>query len=111
MPLFQGVLRAVSWHEREEFLSPAYENVADMQNALGVCAWVDPRMRPYHGRPFQVLHAERFREAIATAITDPQVRDLVDRNLWIGAIDQFSDNVDVISDPERYARLRALYEP
>ncbi len=107
---FQRVLQAESWREREEHLAPAYEIVAGMHNALGITEWVDPRTRPYHGRPFQVLHAERFAEATAAAITDPDLRALIDCAGLIGAIDQISDNVDAISDPERFPRLRTLYE-
>jgi hypothetical protein len=111
LPLFQGALRAETWREREDFLASAYEIVAGMHNALGVTASVDPRTRPYHGRPFQVLHAERFCEAITAAITDPDMRALVDRAGLIGSIDQISDNVDAMSDPERYPKFRTLYEP
>lgn len=78
-----------------------------MQNALGVAPSVDPRTRPYHGRPFQVLHAERFCEAIADAITDLEVRGIVDRVGLVGAIDQVSDNVDAINIPRR---LHGLYD-
>jgi hypothetical protein len=106
---FQRVLQAESWRDREDHLAPAYEIVAGMHNALGITEWVDPRTRPYHSRPFQVLHAERFCEAIAAAIENPEVRAIVDRNIWVGAVDQFSDNVDVISDPERFSKLRVLY--
>lgn len=110
LPLLQRALQAESWREREEHLAPAHEIVAGMHNALGITAWVDPRTRPYHGRPFQVLHAERFAEATAAAITDPDLRALIDRAGLIGAIDQISDNVDAISDPERFPKLRPLYE-
>jgi Domain of unknown function (DUF4037) len=107
--LFQGVLGARSWREREAHLSPAYELVAAMHNALGVMPPVDPTVRPYHGRPFQVLHAERFADTTAAAITDPEVRAIISRAGLIGSVDQISDNVDFNSWPERYVKLRALY--
>jgi hypothetical protein len=111
MPLFKGALAARSWHEREAHLSPAYEMVAEMHNVLDVMPPVDPTVRPYHGRPFQVLHAERFAEATAMAIGDPEVRAIIDRAGLIGSVDQISDNVGVNSDPQRYVTLRALYAP
>jgi hypothetical protein len=42
-------------------------------------------------------------------IEDSQVRGIVKRAGLIGSADQVSDNVDVVSNPERVAKLRALY--
>jgi hypothetical protein len=110
LPLFRDALRAETWREREEFLAPAYELVAGMHNALGITAPIDPRPRPYHERPFRVLHAERFAAPTAAAIADPAVRAIVERAGLIGSLDQVSDNTGVVSDPAIAARLRALYE-
>ena len=109
LPLFQGALRAVTWREREDFLGPAYEIVAGIHNDLGITAPIDPRTRLYHSRPFRVLHAERFAESTAAAIAEPAIRAIVERAGLIGSIDQISDNVGVVSDPEVAVRLRALY--
>ena len=110
-PLFAGVLGARSWHEREAHLSQVYELVAQMHNDLDIMPPVDPTVRLYYGRPFQVLHAERFADATAVAIKDPDVRAIIDRTGLIGSVDQVSDNVGVNSSPERFAKLRALYMP
>ena len=110
MPLIPEVLRAASWRERDAALAPAYELVAGLHNALGITVPVDPHVRFYHGgRPFQVIHAERFAEVLVATIEDPEVRAIVQRAGLIGSADQISDNVDVISNPERVAKLRALY--
>ena len=110
IPLFQQALRAVSWQERDAALAPAYELVAGLHNELGITEQIDPRVRFYHGgRPFQVIHGERFADAIVATIQDPQVRAIVDRAGLIGSVDQVSDNVDVVSNPERVTKLRALY--
>jgi hypothetical protein len=111
VPLFQDVLGARTWHEREAHLSDAYEVVAEMHNALDLMPPVDPTTRLYYGRPFQVLHAERFANAAVAAIVDPGVRAIIDRTGLIGSVDQISDNVDVNSSPPHYVKLRALYEP
>jgi hypothetical protein len=107
--LFARVLGAESWPEREAALSPAYEFVAAMHNALGVTPALDPRVRPYHGRPFQVLFAERFADATAAAIEDQEVRAIVERAGLIGSLDQVSDEVDTLFRPERVTALRSLY--
>lgn len=108
-PLLAGALAARTWQEREAHLVPAYETVAGMHNALGIAPPVDPRTRPFHGRPFRVLHAERFRDATASAITNPAVRAIIDRAGLIGGIDQISDNVDLKGDAALRSRLRALF--
>ena len=53
-----------------------------------------PDTRPYHDRPFQVLHAERFSQALLDGISDPGLRDLP----LTGAVDQFADNTDLLGD-------------
>jgi Domain of unknown function (DUF4037) len=110
MPHFQEVLRAASWQERDAALAPAYELVAGLHNELGITEPVDPHVRFYHGgRPFQVIHGERFAEATVATIEDPDVQAIVQRAGLVGSADQVSDNVDVVSNPERVAKLRALY--
>jgi len=110
MPHFRKLLRAASWQERDVALALVYELVAGLHNELEITEPVDPQVRYYHGgRPFQVIHGERFAEALLATIEDPQVRAIVQRAGLIGSADQVSDNVDVVSDPERVAKLRALY--
>jgi len=95
-PDLTAALTAADWHTREHHLVRAYEAVAAAHNELGLTAPVDPATRPYHTRPFQVLHAERFTAALTARITDPAIRSLP----VIGAVDQFVDSTDVLSDPE-----------
>jgi hypothetical protein len=111
IPRFQEVLRAESWQKRDAALAPAYELIAGLHNELGITEPVDPQVRFYHGgRPFQVIHGERFAEATVATIEDPEVQAIVQRAGLIGSADQISDNVDVVSNPERVAKLRALYD-
>ncbi|MGH2532913.1 MAG: DUF4037 domain-containing protein [Thermomicrobiales bacterium] len=46
-PLLTNALRATSWQERERHLSPAYEHVAEMHNALAITPPLDPTVRPF----------------------------------------------------------------
>ncbi|MFI6653870.1 DUF4037 domain-containing protein [Streptomyces sp. NPDC050529] len=94
-PVLTAVLAATDWHTREHHLARAYEAVAATHNQLGLSDPVDPDTRPYHTRPFQVLHAERFTAALSTRITDPDISSLP----TIGAVDQFVDSTDVLSHP------------
>lgn len=92
VPDLLPVLAATDWHERERHLARAYETVAERHNALGLTDPVDPTTRPYHDRPFQVLHAERFADALRATITDPEIAALG----WRGAVDQHVDNTDAL---------------
>jgi hypothetical protein len=102
----EGALAAASWKEREARLSRAYEAVARMHNALGVTPQLETGVTPFHGRPYLVLHAERFAAALENALADPRVRSLP---RGVGSADQITDNTDVLARPEVYGRLRALY--
>lgn len=101
------VLRADSWQERETHLSVAYASVARMHNALALTPLLDPAVSPFHGRPFRVLHAERFAEALHAAIHSREVRALPQ---YLGGIDQFVDSTDVLSSPHKAAQIKALYD-
>jgi hypothetical protein len=63
---------------------------------------VDPAPRGFHDRPYRVVGGARFATALLAGITD---RDLRNRPM-IGAVDQFVDSTDVLSDVRR-ARLAA----
>jgi len=95
-PVLTAALTAPDWRTREHHLARAYEAVATAHNQLGLTDPVDPATRPYHSRPFQVLHAERFTTALTTRITDPAISSLP----TIGTVDQFVDSTDVLSDPK-----------
>lgn len=95
-PVLTAALAATDWHTREHHLTCTYEAIAVMHNQLGLTEPVDPTTRPYHGRPFQVLHAERFTEALIARITDPAIGSLP----TIGTVDQFIDSTDVLNRPE-----------
>ncbi|MFC8226558.1 DUF4037 domain-containing protein [Streptomyces sp. NPDC057287] len=93
--VLRGALAAADHHAREAHLCAAYEAVASLQNATGLIAPVDPACRPYHARPFLVLHAERFAQALAHTVTDPELRTLA----LVGSVDQWSDSTDLLDQP------------
>ena len=108
-PILRRALLAETWREREERLSAAYERVAAMHNALGITEPLPATVTGFHGRPFRVIHGERFADAIVARITDPAVKRVANNRL-IGGIDQFSDSTDLVSYPRWRATLRDLYE-
>ena len=80
--------------DRQRAVAEATSLAGTWQNRLGLSAPVDPSVRPYHDRPFPVVHAERFTAALLTAVDAPTVRTLPP----IGGIDQFVDSTDTLGD-------------
>lgn len=78
-------MTATEYPAREQHLCDAYEVVAALQKDTRLAEHVDPTRRQYHGRPFQVLHAERFARALAQTITDHALRALPLSGSWISA--------------------------
>jgi hypothetical protein len=100
-------LAAGDWQTREAGLVEAYEAVARRHNALAVTEAVDPTVRPFWGRPFQVLFADRFVDSLRAAITDPEVR-AIDHEA--GPVDAVSDNTDFLDLPRCFRELTDLYD-
>ena len=94
-----AALSATGWPARERHLSRGYVIAAEAHNRLGLTGPVDPSTRLFFDRPFQVLDAGRFADALTATISDP----LVKRWPPIGAADQFMDNTDALGDL-RYPR-------
>jgi hypothetical protein len=89
-----AAISAGGWPAREQRLREAYETVAALHNELGLTPPLDPRTRPFHDRPYQVIGAERFTAALREAISDPAVKRLPPT----GAVDQFIDSTDAAGD-------------
>ncbi|THA70566.1 DUF4037 domain-containing protein [Streptomyces sp. A0642] len=101
-PSLLGAMTATDYPERERSLCAAYEAVAIRQNATGLTDPVDPAPRSYYGRPYLVLHAERFARPLAASLTDPYLRGLP----LTGVVDQWADSTDLLMGRDGQA-LRA----
>lgn len=95
-PSLTGALAATGWNDRERHLVRAYETVAAGHNRLGLTDPLDPATSRYHDRPFEVLHAGRFAEALTSRIADPDMRSLPPT----GAADQFVDSTAALGSLE-----------
>jgi hypothetical protein len=102
----EQALAASTLTERERALTSAYRKAAVRHNALRLTKAVETEPRQYFDRPAIVLGADRFVEACLAAVRDPRVRELG----LIGAIDQFADNTDVLSNPAVYRKLVSIYQ-
>ena len=90
-PILQQVLSADSWEKRQDHLSAAYEFVAQMHNDLDITAPLSVEVSSFHNRPFLVIHAGRFEEAIRAEIRSEEVLALPQH---LGGFDQFVDSTD-----------------
>lgn len=96
---------AASFEARQGALSTAYEHVARAFNALGLTVPIDPTVRPYHGRPYDVLHADRFVVACTAVQTDERLRAMPP----IGGIDQLIDSTDALCSPRLLRRAAGMF--
>jgi Domain of unknown function (DUF4037) len=96
-------LHARTWRQREEALGSGYEIVAGAFNDLEITPRLALEPVRMWERPFPVMWAD-FPGALSTLITDPQVRDLVER--WpTGGIDQVRD---ILWAPKLRVKVREL---
>ena len=104
---YREVLTSATLAERERHLAAAYEYVAHKHNALALTTPVEPETRNYYGRPFRVLHAERFAAALRAALTDERLQQ---PQFDKGSINQWVDSDDRVSAVGFSQSLKALYE-
>ncbi len=102
----QAALRANAWQAREAALGAALQAAARLHNRLGLTEALPERVSAFHGRPFQVIHAEEFARALAAQISDPRVRALPAN---IGSVNQWVESVDVLENVGLCARLKGVY--
>ena len=57
---------------------------------------------PFHKRPFEVIHAERFVDALLREIQSPEVLALPEH---LGSVDQFTDSTDVLPYLDRIKQV------
>jgi hypothetical protein len=106
-PRLLSVLGAADWAEREEHLSRAYEIVARMHNERGLTEPVPAEVSPFYGRPFLVIHGDRFAAALEATITDEDTKRLP---RYLGNTTQWADSTDVLSNPFWSRPLAAIYD-
>lgn len=109
-PHLEAALAAASWQPREKHLCQAYLIAARRHNALDLTPPLDTSCRPFFGRPYRVLFAERFAHGLAETIGACEVRAILDRVGLIGGLDQWADNTDLLDRADLCARARLLYD-
>ncbi|SDG74372.1 protein of unknown function [Sinosporangium album] len=90
-----AALAARDWPTRERHMSRAYERLALLHNRLGLTEPLPAEVRLFHDRPFQIIGADRFADALTATIGDAAVAALP----HAGSVDQFVDSTDVLVRP------------
>ncbi|MEU3614157.1 DUF4037 domain-containing protein [Streptomyces sp. NPDC006872] len=109
-PHLSAAVRAGDWRARETALCAAQRELAIATNRLGLADEVDPEPRQFYDRDIRVLFGDRFTNALAARVTDPEVRALITRfgtrrhdasAMLPGTVDQVVDSVEVLGHPDR----------
>ena len=95
-PHLSRTLKVETWQERQQSLAAAYELLAAHHNTLGLTEPLATHTRLFFDRPFLVLDAGRFCQALVARISDPAVKGIATNGLE-GSFDQFSDNTDLLN--------------
>ncbi|MFX1273176.1 MAG: DUF4037 domain-containing protein, partial [Promethearchaeota archaeon] len=106
-PFFMQIMDAKTWRERQDHLTKAYEQIAKMHNELGITETLKTQVSPFHNRPFMIIQADDFADAIHAKIEDDEVKRLPK---YLGGIDQYVDSTDVLSYTEKFRRFWSMYQ-
>ncbi len=106
-PLLRQVWLAKTSKTREQSIAKAYSVMAQQHNELKITKPLATNTSHYYGRPYSVIHGERFAKAIKQAIKDPRIKRI---KTDIGSIDQFTDSTNVVEDLALCKKLRAVYK-
>ena len=106
-PVFIRVMDADSWQERQEHMAKAYEYIAKMHNDLGITEPLTTEVSQFYNRPFMIIHAQKFADAIHAKIVDEEVKELPK---YLGGIDQYVDSTDILSYTNKFRRFWSMYQ-
>lgn len=95
MPHLDRARHAREWQEREAGIVGAMVVLGRRQNDLALCDQVDPAPRSFWSRPFMVVGAQRFADALLNGVSDPAVRAIP---AGLGGIDQYMDSTDALGN-------------
>ena len=108
-PLLRQSLTSDSWTQREIFLCDAFEYCAQLHNDLGLTESLNTKVRLFFGRPFKVLKADRFTNALVERIENPIIKSLNPERLF-GSLDLISDNTDFLENATILKTISGLFK-
>ena len=105
LPIMEKALDAKKWKEREKYLSEAYELLAKTHNDLGITEPISTKVIDYYGRPYLVIFAGRFAEALFEKVTDPILKE----SGLLGSIDQVTKVSAILEHNAIIKKMNVLY--
>jgi Glycosyl transferase family 2/Domain of unknown function (DUF4037) len=104
-PIFQSVLQAESWKNREALLCEAYQVIAGLHNALGLTEPLSEQP-VQHKRAYWIIDGKRFSQAIWQKI---QANSLKQSEFRGGSINQLLASSNDAASTELSEKLKSLY--
>lgn len=105
-PVLRKIMLSKNWREREKELAKAYAIIAIAHNSLQITETLTTKATHYYGRPYLVIHADRFTAALKKEIKDKSIKELSN----IGSVDQFTDSNDVSQNLNMCQKLEIVYK-
>lgn len=105
-PLIVAVLGAEHWHKREAALAAAYVAVATLHNAALITEPIEPCVSSYYDRPYQVIHAHRFADALIASIDDARIRSLP---VALGSVNQWVSSSNTREQRDFREAFQSMY--
>ncbi|HUT80654.1 MAG TPA: DUF4037 domain-containing protein [Candidatus Bathyarchaeia archaeon] len=94
-PIFRKALVEKEWSKKQEFLVKAYTFVATIHNDLQITDSIEIKITPFHDRPYLIINAVDFIEAIRAKITSETLLNIKPE---IGSINQISNETFILDD-------------
>ncbi len=95
LPIFREVLTEKDWAKKQKLLVKAYSIGATMHNQLKITDSVEIKITPFFDRPYLIINAMDFAEAIRAKIT---LDTLINFDPKIGSINQISNETFILDD-------------
>ncbi|MFW9806956.1 MAG: DUF4037 domain-containing protein [Candidatus Thorarchaeota archaeon] len=105
--LFEQIMDAGDWQKRQELLTEVYEHVAKMHNELGITKPMTTEVSQFYNRPFMIIRADSFAEALHEEIGDDEVKELPK---YLGGINQYVDSTEVLGYTKKFRKLWSMYQ-
>lgn len=100
------VLSENEYCKTERILSEIYLTIAEKHNSLKITPFIKPEVTDFYNRPYKVLFAVKYAEALLGVISSDEIKNL---RVTIGGIDQFAEISDSVEDPEFNKVFKYIY--
>jgi len=107
-PVFNKIFESSTWKEREKNFSEAYHIVAEIHNSLGITPQIDTAVSLFHDRPYYIIHANHFSDAIMTVLENKYGK-MEKTHVVLGSVDQWSSCTDLSESNILLSKAQQVY--